>query len=103
MRITAEGWKRVAYTNSLLDADLGQGYAYDVGNGYARDKTYIRREKNGDVKVMRGPSKLTLGGNYQISLRLTKDDILHLYAEAFQGTDTIATAKQLGDIVDGMK
>lgn len=83
MRVTARGWKRDCGANAIMSADLEDGYEY-VDGAYQGGKTYIKKRPGGDIEVLVGPQNVTLGGKYQIIVTLSKEDIIRLFAEAFE-------------------
>jgi len=83
MRVLVCGWKRDHGTRVIMNADLEEGYERPTGSSFSPEKIYVRTRASGAVEVLTGPESLNLSGRYQAIVRLTKDDILLLFAEAY--------------------
>ena len=96
MEIIARGWKRDCDANVLMSSKLENGYEHVVNSSYSPGKLYFNRNKTtGTLELKQGPHSLTLGGKYHFKFNFTKDDVLHLFAEASQNEPLAALIPKL--------
>ena len=89
MRITARGWRRDSGAISVCEHEISDAVPH-TGTTYDAGTLYLNRIRGGvDLKV--GPSTLTLGGRYQVSLHLTDEDVMRLYFECFPNVRSVAS------------
>jgi hypothetical protein len=79
MRITARGWRRDSGPTTLSDFEVKDCRPDNVAT-YRGNVPYLKRTQTG-VEIRVGPQALTLGGRYQLMVRLTEDDITRLFLE----------------------
>ena len=106
MEVIARGWKRDCGANVLMSSELADGYerTEEVPSSYLSGKLYLKRNRStGAIELKHGPHSLTLGGKYQLILKLTKDDVLQLFAEAFQDDPLSALIAKLAKMFPGQE
>jgi hypothetical protein len=98
MIVVARGWHRDCGDNIVLEADLESPYETEFASttSYKAGKVYLRKKNNGDVRITKGPTTVSLGGKYQISTLLTKAEILELFVTAYEGDSFSSVVVDLG-------
>jgi hypothetical protein len=79
MKITARGWRRDSGPKTICDYEVKDAEP-DSEKSWNPDVPYLRRTASA-VELRIGPATLNLGGEYQLMLRLTDEDIIRLFFE----------------------
>jgi hypothetical protein len=77
LKITTRGWRRDSGPKTICDAEVKDAEP-DFETSFKPDVLYLRRIASA-VELRIGPAALNLGGDYQLMLRLTEDDIIRLF------------------------
>ena len=80
MRISARGWRRDSGAKAICDFEIADAKK-PTSSTYTADVPYVSLTSGGDVELKIGPQTVSLGGEYQIIIRFTKDDIARMFLE----------------------
>jgi hypothetical protein len=82
MEIAARGWRRDAGKKTIVSQEISEALPA-TNNVYEPDRLYIDPTEPGLVRLLAGPVSLTLGGDYQIEVRASVQDLLRLLLAKF--------------------
>ena len=81
IKITARGWRRDSGPKAICECEVKDAEPHlTTTTTYDPDVPYLRRTASG-LELRVGPATLNLGGEYQLMLGLTDDDINRLFLE----------------------
>jgi hypothetical protein len=86
-RISVRGWKRDSGEKTICEFEV-KGAEADNEKNWKPYTPYIRRTTTG-IELRIGPQGLTLGGDYQVILSFTDEDITRVFLEAHPELRTI--------------
>jgi hypothetical protein len=88
MEIAARGWRRDSGKKTIINQEISEGLP-DTNNVYEPDRLYIDPTAAGLVRLLVGPAALTLGGDYQIEVKASVDDLIRLLLAKFPDVKTV--------------
>src|SRR5438552_3487898 len=90
MRVEARGYLRNSGTKVIFDEALTEAVVRDVVQEGGKNAPWqntlylIKSKSDGSITMKIGPRALSgFGGNYTVSVQITKDEIVKLFLESF--------------------
>jgi hypothetical protein len=92
MRIWAKGYRRNDDPHDILNKGVVDAVVEDeVSNRHERNLYLERNESDGSIILHIFPQELKLGGNYDLYVQLSEDDIVKLFLECFPDMRNVVT------------
>jgi len=98
MKLLLKGWSKYVLDHTLIDNDISKVKASQeeaTSGGHCLEIVPPETTVSGDLRIVARASNLSLNGDFEVTVRLTKDEIANLARIAF-GKDPFA------DVVDAL-